>query len=307
MGPSLSKAAAGEKNASERLLVHLTNPHQKRRVERLRYGFKSRIAKLPSIIQLPCASARGSVSASTNSIEILVAFQLPPLNSLSRTNGLSARPIAPLASTTHRTARDAIPWWRQAAARGSIPLIRATVIGPRALIVKAAATSSHRPRMMHLAVLTWNTDTSTGNPAIWCSDCMVSKVRERVGKAVLGWESCEVRHHGHVSQIEASRSASGKIVIVHWKVAVAVGIGSRRRNMRGIQHVGVDKDELWILSVSFILSQQEIAYIFTDGIKPFSMTLLDMLAPETFAFEQLGTLWHLTPKFRLIFLLYVLL
>ena len=73
---------------------------------------------------------------------------------------------------------------------------------------------------------------------------MITKGREggegvRVGKA---WG--KVRHHWHIGEVKATRSASGKIVVGDWEMPVAVGIGARGCDVRRIEHIRIDQSDL---------------------------------------------------------------
>ena len=48
---------------------------------------------------------------------------------------------------------------------------------------------------------------------------------------------------------------------------------------------------------------EQKTYISLDDIKPFDVTLFDMLAPKCLSFEELSTLWYLASKFGLVLLL----
>ena len=50
----------------------------------------------------------------------------------------------------------------------------------------------------------------------------------------------ESGQHWHVGEIEATGGTSSNVMIVHRKVAVAIGIGAGRRDMRRVENIGVN-------------------------------------------------------------------
>lgn len=96
---------------------------------------------------------------------------------------------------------------------------------------------------MHETVFT--RDGHAGHPAAGGSDGMVAEILERIRKRVLRGETWgEVVHHGHVGEVEAAWGAGIEVVVVHWEMAVAIGVGARGSNVRGIKDVCIDKIEL---------------------------------------------------------------
>lgn len=57
---------------------------------------------------------------------------------------------------------------------------------------------------------------------------MVAEILEGIHQRCLWWEAWGkvVVHHRHVCEIEAPRCAGIQVVVVHGKVAVAVGVGT---------------------------------------------------------------------------------
>lgn len=54
----------------------------------------------------------------------------------------------------------------------------------------------------------------------------------------------EAVHHRVVLETKAAGSAGGDVVIIHWEVAVAIGIGAGWSYMGRVKDVGIDEDEL---------------------------------------------------------------
>ena len=79
------------------------------------------------------------------------------------------------------------------------------------------------------------------------------------------------------------------MTVTQWEVAVAVRVTAGGSDVRGIKHVGVDQ---------------------IDGVEDvgveFWMPLLDVLAPEVDALEELGALGHFAAELGGVFLLDVL-
>lgn len=73
---------------------------------------------------------------------------------------------------------------------------------------------------------------------------MVAEVWE--GRKVCWWWEArrEGGHHGHGCEVEATWSAGSERVVVHGEVSVAVCIGPRGGDMRGVEDVSVDEVEL---------------------------------------------------------------
>ena len=84
-------------------------------------------------------------------------------------------------------------------------------------------------------------------PAAWDLDRVIPK-RRKGGESIhlLGYKAARRHtvHLWHVGQIETARCSRVHGVIINGKVAVAVGVGTRWRNMRWIENIGVDKNKL---------------------------------------------------------------
>lgn len=74
---------------------------------------------------------------------------------------------------------------------------------------------------------------------------MITEVLEGVRQGGLWGEAgCEVIHHRHVCEVEATRSTGVEVVVIHGEMPVAVGVGAGRSNVRGVEDVGIDESEL---------------------------------------------------------------
>ncbi len=74
---------------------------------------------------------------------------------------------------------------------------------------------------------------------------MITKGSRERGKARGGREAGrEGGHHGHVCEIEPPWGADCHAMVIHGEVAVAVRVGAGRCDVRGVQHICIDKVEL---------------------------------------------------------------
>jgi hypothetical protein len=85
-------------------------------------------------------------------------------------------------------------------------------------------------------------------------------------------------------ELEPTRSAGGSVVVER-EVAIGVGVASARRDVCGIDDVGVD----------------ELDFVF-DAVVPVAVALLDVFAPEVCAFEEFGALGNFAAKLVDVFL-----
>lgn len=101
--------------------------------------------------------------------------------------------------------------------------------------------------MHHPAVFNWHTrHGGAWQPAVGGRDLVVPKVLEGAWDITGLWRETgrKVVHHWHIGKIEPSGSPGSEVVVVHWEVAVAIGIGARRGDVGRIKDVCIDKVEL---------------------------------------------------------------
>ena len=73
---------------------------------------------------------------------------------------------------------------------------------------------------------------------------MVSELRENGESGLIREAGIEAIHHWVVLETETARGAGGDVMIVHWKMAVAVRVGAGWSDMGRIEDVCIDEGKL---------------------------------------------------------------